>query len=304
MIDYDGRRWLDVIFRARGSVLPRLLPRSLAGAGIGVLARWVHDAHGIHLSPIAHTMIGVALGLLLVFRTNASYDRYWEGRRLLGALVIAARDLVRQVTAWAPGPTHAGVRARARALACAYFRAVAQSLRNENDDGTLAALLPDDVRAAIANSRARPQIVARELTRTLDALRRAAGLTTAQELAMDRNVSVMTEAFAGCERIVRTPVPFAYAQHIKVFVVVFCYTAPFTMAEAMAWYTPLAAFFLCFALFGIDEIGVEIEDPFGRDPNDLPVDALATALEETTLAVLADPPGELRDNRPAVGDGS
>jgi putative membrane protein len=286
MIDYDGKRWLDVVFRVRGSVLPRLVPRALAVAGIGAAATWLYESSQHKVSPIAHTMIGAALGLLLVFRTNASYDRYWEGRRLLGALVVRSRDLVRQAAGWAPGDAFADARRRVRDLACAYLRASAQSLRNEDDDGTLAPLLPADVRDTILASSARPQLVIVALTQAIEALRKQAGLTDAQGLAMDQNVTAMTDALTGCERIVRTPVPFAYAQHIKLFTMVFCFTAPFTMADALGWYTPLASALLAFALFGIDEIGVEIEDPFGRDANDLPIDALSETLEKVTLAML------------------
>jgi putative membrane protein len=287
MIEYDGRNWLDVILRVRGSVLPRLLPRALLGGAIGGLAAWAFEAHAVKLAPIAHTMIGVALGLLLVFRTNASYDRYWEGRRLLGGVVIRVRDLVRQAAGWASGAPHLAARQRVRDLACGYFRAVCQALRAEDDDGSLGALLPEDARAAILGSGARPQAVMAHLTRAVDRLRRDAGLTDTQLLAMDQNLTAMTDALAGCERILKTPVPFAYAQHIKVFVVLFCYSAPFTMSEAMGWYTPLAAALLCVALFGIDEIGVEIEDPFGRDANDLPLDAMAAGLEKVTAAVVS-----------------
>ncbi|MBN8613591.1 MAG: hypothetical protein J0L92_23550 [Deltaproteobacteria bacterium] len=197
MIDYDGRNWLDIVTRVRGSVLPRLLPRALFGGALGGVAAWAWDHHQLRVAPIAHTMIGVALGLLLVFRTNA------------------------------------------------------------------------------------------ELTRTIDALRKQGVITETQQLVMDQNLGVMTDALTGCERILRTPVPFAYAQHIKLFVILFCYTAPFTMSDAMGWYTPLAATLLCIALFGVDEIGVEIEDPFGRDPNDLPLDAMADLLEKTTIAVVS-----------------
>jgi putative membrane protein len=286
MVENEGRRWLDVMLRMRGSVMPRLLPRALFGGVVGVVAAWAFASHEVKVSPIAHTMIGVALGLLLVFRTNASYDRYWEGRRLLGAIVVRVRDLVRQARGWAPDEAHAALRRRVRDLGCAYFRAVSQTLRSEDDDGTLAALLPEDTKATLLASKARPQAINAELTRTLDVLRREAGLSDAQQLAMDQNLTALTDAFAGCERILRTPVPFAYAQHIKIFVVLFCYTAPLAMSEAMGWYTPLAATLLCLALFGIDEIGVEIEDPFGRDPNDLPLDAIAEGLEKGTLAVV------------------
>lgn len=282
MIDYDGRNWLDIVTRVRGSVLPRLLPRALFGGALGGVAAWAWEHHELRIAPIAHTMIGVALGLLLVFRTNASYDRYWEGRRLLGNIVIRTRDLVRQAAGWAPGEAHETARRRIRDLSCAYFRAAALTLRGEDDDGTFSALLPQDVRARILASKARPQAVMAELTRAIDVLRKEGALTDTQQLVMDQNLGVMTDALTGCERILRTPVPFAYAQHIKIFVILFCYTAPFTMSDAMGWYTPIAATLLCIALFGVDEIGVEIEDPFGRDANDLPLDAMAALLEKVT----------------------
>lgn len=102
----------------------------------------------------------------------------------------------------------------------------------------------------------------------------------------------MTDALGGCERIRKTPIPFAYAHHIKLFVVLFCFTAPFAMSEAMGWYTPLVAGILAFALLGIDEIGVEIEDPFGVDENDLPLDAIeatiARGLDDLASARLAE----------------
>jgi putative membrane protein len=97
--------------------------------------------------------------------------------------------------------------------------------------------------------------------------------------AFDANLSALIQALGGCQRIRRTPVPFAYAQHIKIFVVLFCYTVPFAMADQLHGYTWVAAGVLAFALFGIDEIGVEIEDPFGYDANDLPLEKIGDTID-------------------------
>lgn len=286
MIDYEGRAWLSIISQARGSIVSRLASRIVICVLLGAVAVWLNRTEELHLSPIAHTMIGVALGLLLVFRTNASYDRYWEGRRLLGGMVIRVRDLTRQLVAFLPGEAHRARRERVRSLACAYFRLSAQLLRGEDALDRLSALLSAADRAALEGVKARPQVVstwiATELARAAD----AGAIAEQRLLAMDQNLSALTDALAGCERILRTPVPFAYAQHIKILVVLFCFTAPFTMADAMGWATPVAAALLAFALFGIDEIGVEIEDPFGTDPNDLPVDAIGDGIEAATRAML------------------
>src|SRR6266536_1927495 len=103
MIDYDAKDWFSIIFRLRGSVLPRLVPRVLIVAAVGAFAACLFDSKGTKIPSIAHTLIGVALGLLLVFRTNASYDRYWEGRKLLGSFVNRARDLARQAVSFIDG---------------------------------------------------------------------------------------------------------------------------------------------------------------------------------------------------------
>ena len=103
---------------------------------------------------------------------------------------------------------------------------------------------------------------------------------------MDANLTTMMVGLGGCERVRRTPIPFAYAQHIKVFVVLFCYSVPFAIVEPLGIYTPIASAVLSFALFGIDEIGVEIEDPFGDDPNDLPMERIGDALQAATREIV------------------
>ena len=90
-----------------------------------------------------------------------------------------------------------------------------------------------------------------------------------------------------CERIARTPVPFAYAHHIKAFLFIFCLTAPMALLQSMGWATPLATAVIVYGLYGIDEIGVEIEDPFGHDPNDLPLDEIGEMIERDVAETFA-----------------
>ena len=281
MIEYDGRRWGRVIFQLRGSIAPRLLGRVLATSVVGIGA--VELDHRVHLalSPIAHTMIGAALGLLLVFRTNASYDRYWEGRRLVGGIISRSRDLARQIASFLPGEGRADSRARLHRWIDAFSRLSTQTLRNETALEPVASLSAAE-RLALKTSRTRPYVVATWISMELARLASEAALSEQRLRSMDANLSGMIDSLTGCERILRTPVPFAYAQHIKAFVAIFCFTAPFTMSEAMGWLTPVAAGLLAFALFGIDEIGVEIEDPFGTDANDLPLDAIGDRIDGDT----------------------
>ncbi|MCB9729267.1 MAG: hypothetical protein H6744_06605 [Deltaproteobacteria bacterium] len=287
MIDYDGKRWGKVALQLHGSVIPGVLPRVLLAGALGAVAALAHSAYGFSIPPIAHTLVGVALGLLLVFRTNASFDRYWEGRKLVGQMVNRCRDLARQAETLLD-PAADGARARFRRLVPAWFALTRQHLRAERELEALGAQLTEDERATLGPVTTRPLTVATWLGRALAEEARAGRLSEQRIQLFDQNLTALADTLGGCERIVRTPIPFAYAQHIKSFLLLFCYTAPFAMAESMGWHTPMAALVLAYALFGIDEIGVEIEDPFGYDPNDLAMDGIGETIGRDVAEILAD----------------
>lgn len=280
MIAYNSKSWVDIVFRWRGSVLPGLIPRIAIAAGIGAVAELLYRASAFKIPALGHTLIGVALGLLLVFRTNASYDRFWEGRRLLGGFANRTRDLMRQIVAFTDGndATAAKEREELQRLVVLLYRLTAQSLRDERSLDSVSDLLGSGERSALESVVNRPAIVASWITHRLVQEARRTGTPEQRLLAMDANLTALIDTWGGCERIRRTPVPLAYAQHIKVFVSLWCFSVPFALVDAMRLYTPFAAALLALALFGIDEIGVEIEDPFGYDANDLPVDAIGEGI--------------------------
>ena len=284
MIDYDGRAWLPILFRIRGSVIPRLLPRTLVAAGVGALAVVALERNNVKIPTLAHTLVGVALGLLLVFRTNASYDRYWEGRRLVGFMVNRSRDLARQVASYV---TSVEARAQIARLLPAFYWLAAQALRRDPGLGAAGPHLTDDERRQLDGVTHRAPIATRWIAEVLHAEAAAGRLTEQRLQLLDANLTSLNDSLGGAERILKTPIPFAYAQHIKIFVVLFCFSAPFAMVETMGWATPLASGLLALALFGIDEIGVEIEDPFGDDPNDLPLDAIGAGIETAVREITA-----------------
>jgi putative membrane protein len=288
MIDYDGKRWLDLLARMRGSVVPRVLTRVGATAVLGGAALLAKQHAGFSVSAFAHTLVGAALGLLLVFRTNSDYDRFWEGRKLLGLLVNRARDLMRQAASYIDGEAAPGDRDELRRLVGLFYGLVRQGLRGERDLSPLASLLGPGEAAVLEPVASRPAVAMTWISQRLGALASEGRLTEQRLMLMDANLTAFSDGWGGAERILRTPVPFAYAHHIKLFLSLFVFTVPFAMVDAMGILTPVAAAALAFALFGIDEIGVEIEDPFGYDPNDLPLDAIGETIvrDVSTLAEL------------------
>jgi putative membrane protein len=286
MIDYDPKNWLSVLLRIRGSVAPRVLPRTIFVAVMGAIAAWAYEHHSFKIPPFAHTIIGVALGLLLVFRTNASFDRWWEGRKHYGMLVNRTRDLARQLRGYAAtNPESRAVVERIVRWVDLFFALVVQTLRSEADLTALGNLATTEEREILGSKKMRPALVLAWITAAIDGLARGGVLTDARLLAIDGNLTSFLDSSGACERIARTPVPFAYAQHIKVFVTLFCLTLPFVLVDGLGWMTPAAAACLAYALFGIDEIGVEIEDPFGYDPNDLPSERVAKTIQSSLSEV-------------------
>lgn len=289
MIEYQPKSFFRIVLQLQGSVVPILVPRILLCAVLGGLAAYLYATHGLKLPSIAHTLLGVALGLLLVFRTNASYDRFWEGRKLFGSIVNRSRDLVRQASHLidGDGPAVEASRREVRRFVVMYYGLLRQYLRAERDLSEVGVDLTDAEKAALEPAVVRPNLAVYWLTEELMKNLRAGRLSELRYQLMDQNVTSLVDNWGGAERIMRTPVPFAYAQHIKSFLTLFCMTAPFAMVESMKWYTPIAAGVLAYGMFGIDEIGVEIEDPFGDDPNDLPLDAIQKRIAADT-EMLAD----------------
>lgn len=275
--------------RVRGTVLPRVVGRTLA---VGLLTASIlylreHSALILSIPGTAHAMVGVALGLLLVFRTNASYARFWEGRVLIGGIASNCQDLARQSAAYLPHLSAQGRRELAGDIT-AFAAVLAAHLRNEAICGGVPEL-SEDRAALLEGVRSPPLHVVGWLGRRFTAEANGGRLTEQRLQTLERTLSNMLDLWTGCERIVRTPVPFAYAHHIKSFLTIFCFTAPFTMVGVMGWYAPFAAAIVAFGLYGIDEIGVEIEDPFGRDANDLPIDAIVETVAHNVREALESP---------------
>jgi len=287
MVTYQTKSWWKILLRWRGSVLPGVIGRVLLAGALGTLAAWLNQERGVAMPALAHGLVGVALGLLLVFRTNASYDRFWEGRRMLGNLVNRTRDFARQVTTLIDGDGDDVRAARERLVRRLnlLYALIRQYLRKERDLAALGALATAEERAALEPVAVRPTVAFTWMSAELVALARAGHLSEQRLMLLDANLTNFADAWGGAERIMKTPIPFAYAHHIKAFLMLFVFTAPFAMAASMHWETPAAAAVLAYGLFGIDEIAVEIEDPFGYDDNDLPLDAVGEVIAKDSADI-------------------
>jgi putative membrane protein len=233
----------------------------------------------------AHALIGVALGLLLVFRTNASYDRFWEGRKQWGAIVNESRNLARSASihlADAPDLLQPLI-----LWTSAFSWATMHRLRGKSELGNIASDLPaDEVRAVLAENHC-PVAVSRRMTALLVEARRRGLISDYVMTALDQNAQLLVDYMGACERIRNTRIPFAYMVHLRRALILYCFTLPFAFIDRFGWGTPFAVLLVAYILYGIEEIGVEIEDPFGEDENDLPLEQICATIEENLRGVLS-----------------
>lgn len=279
MIDYDPHHWRSHLLDIQGSVVREIANRVLACAlwSIVVVALVKAGAEVLEIPTTIHTLVGLALGLLLVFRTNVSYDRYWEGRRMWGNINNVSRDLARGVV------VHLGTDPqRCNAVLgwiMAFARSAMDSLREQDTLGPIVAALPNEhVTEAIA-ARAVPLAIATRIGAELVEARDAGIISDIVLVHLDLNLRTMVESFGACERIKRTPMPYAYVVHLRRALILYCGTLPFALVKDSGWGAVLATLLITYVFLGVEEIGVEIENPFGQDANDLPLERFTQAIE-------------------------
>jgi ion channel-forming bestrophin family protein len=277
VIEYDPHRWRSHFFDLRGSLVREIAYRVGLCALTAVAVSIAYHYHEpVAFSDKPHIMVGPALALLLVFRTNNANERYWEGRRLWGAIVNTARNLRRKAeTLFRDEPA---VVDRIREWTVAWAWATRGHLVEERTLGPATKLSSDDQARALAAGHI-PVFIASELTTIIADARRRNVLGDIQQQMLDADVQALIDQLGGCERIDQTPLPYAYAVHLRRALLLYCITLPFALVSAFGEWTVVASLVISYVLIGIEEIGTEIEGPFGRRHNDLPLDRICQRLE-------------------------
>lgn len=303
MIVRPNASWLRMVLMVRGSTLTKTWPRLLFVTAVAGALTYVHEQYGwfttnFTLAPFS--LIGLALGIFLGFRNNTSYDRFWEGRKLWGRVVNASRTLTRQVmTLVGTGEVSSDDRTSAKGgtsndlsdlhkqlvyRVIAYVHALRLHLRGQDRLEELAPFLSEKEKEELGPEQNRPiallQRIGAELRKAYDE-----GLVHPMHLpVLEGSLTELAGVQGGCERIKATPIPFSYNILLHRIVFVYCFTLPFGLVDlpGIGPYTPLVVLLVSYAFFGLDAVGDEIENPFGEDPNDLPLNAI-TKMIETNL---------------------
>lgn len=284
MIGYDNKNWLGLLFTFKGSIIKRIAPRLLIFIVITsiLILLQEYQIFTINVKPTPWTIVGVALGLLLVFRTNTAYDRFWEGRRLWGDVINATRTMAINAIAYI-SPDHAEslmIKEKLIKLLMVFSKLMKQRLREEKNLVEVQALL-DMKEISILDKSVNLPVCTLAMIAKLIYKAYKLGMVAVQHVAiMNNNLNNLMNALGGCERIRYTPLPLAYTLHLKRFLYLFCLTLPMSLITDFGWWALAIVALVSYAFIGIEEIGVEIEDPFGDDPNDLPLDQFCDNIDK------------------------
>lgn len=287
MVTYNPKSWFGLIFEFHKSDTFRTLLWTLLVIGIysgGIVYAEVNYNKDFHSTILVHSLLGFVIGLLLVFRTNTAYDRWWEGRKQWGELVNTSRSFALKMDAFLPQEDHSN-RAFISDMIVNYITAMKLHLRDTTDT-TLLRGVSDNDKKLLSSSDHLPNAIAVFVHRRISNLYRSKAISEAQLIVLESDLNSFTDTIGACERIKNTPIPFSYNMFIKKFIFVYVLTLPFGLVEDYGYATIPITVFILYVLGSMELLAEEIEDPFGEDANDLPLNALCEKITENVSEIL------------------
>lgn len=274
--------WFKVIFQWQSSVIPAIIPRVIFCGFFGLFICIFHFYYlNVGLPILSSVVPSIVLGLLLVFRTNTAYERFWEGRKLWGALVNAIRNLARAILVSVQDSSAAERQEKIKILNLLIVFAIATKLhlRNQTINEQIINLIPTAWYEKLQQAHNAPLQVAFLIQDYLQQQFHRDRINSYQLTSMLQLLDVMVDTLGGCERILKTPIPVAYSIHLKQLLLIYCLTLPFQLVTELQWLTAPIVSVISFTVFGIEQIGIEIENPFGHDANDLPLENICKTIQ-------------------------
>lgn len=271
MISYNTKDWFTFIFKFHKADTFRTLFPIMTAIGLysGIVGYmevefWkLSDTSYIKNITIMHSMLGFVISLLLVFRTNTAYERWWEGRKLWGALVNNSRNLAIKLSAVLKSDDDKK-----------FFREMianyASVLHIHLKDSDVSKELFDNLDLEIDHHKHRPNQIAQMMFERINILYEQQKISGDQLIILNAELQSFTDICGACERIKNTPIPYSYSAFIKKFIFFYVMTLPFGYAFSIGYYVVPVVVFIFYVLASLELIAEEIEDPFGDDENDLP----------------------------------
>ena len=281
MTSYNPKDWISFIFNiSKADTFRKLIPMMiLIGLYSAVIAYleieyWdLPDDSPVKNISIMHGMLGFVISLLLAYRTNTAYDRWWEGRKIWGSLINNSRNLSIKLSVILQDEKDRN-----------YFRKMIPSyasiLHKHLNDTDTSKQLFDDVDLEIDHHKHKPNQVVQMLFQKINDLYVSKKITGDQLIILNSEIQSFTEICGACERIKNTPIPYSYSAFIKKFIFIYVLTLPFGYVFNLGYFVIPVVVFIFYVLASLELIAEEIEDPFGKDVNDLPTKKIAESIKK------------------------
>ena len=287
MIDYNPKSWRKMIFHlAKSDTLSMLKKELLFICVLSLLIafleiRYFPKAEALDKLFSVYQILGFVISLLLVFRTNTAYDRWWEGRRKWGELVNDSRNLAVKLTALGLSDVDNDFFAR-------HIGNFALCIKEHLRSGTKFELLnlTEDEKTFLLKLDHIPSGIVELMYQRFNDLKKTGQLSEEDILRLDRNLNGFLDAVGACERIKNTPIPYSYSMFFKKFIFIYTSSLPLAFVHQFGYYTAIIATFIYYVMVSMEVLAEEIEDPFGDDDNDLPTDEMAKRIEGIVATIL------------------
>ena len=292
MVNYNPKVWIKLVFHAYSrqvmrTLTPAILFMAAFSGGLCYLLLDVLRLHENDFKPTIamHSLLGIVLGLFLVFRMNSAYDRWWEGRKLWGSFVNNTRNLAHKLNAFLDKEDQKN-RIWFAQMIPNLVVSVKEQLREGAKPSDLDLIEEEGFLDQLKGVKHLPNRLSSMLYSRINDLYKKKILSGDQLFMVDKELKEFSEIMGACERIKNTPIPYSYTMYIKQFIFIYVITLPFAFVTTSGYLTIVMVSLITFVLLSVELIAEEIEDPFGRDINDLPTDELAVKIKDNVREIL------------------
>lgn len=284
-----GSNWFAFLVSKKHNYnFPTMLASMATVGGISAFMVWLHveyDFLDVGLPSSLQTVLGFVVGLLLVFRTNTAYDRWWEGRKQLGTLINTCRNIAIKFETYLEDANEDKTRLAIRGLIPAFSWTMKEHLR-EHDYTKKEEWIPQSIMEGFDKAKHKPNFILIQIAKHTFGLNKRGVITGEQLIVLETEQHVLINALGACERIRNTPMPMGYAIHLKRILLIYVATLPLTFIDDLVWWTIPIVMLSFFTMVGIELLGEEIEEPFGEDPNDLPFDSINLKIRDNVFEIM------------------
>ena len=289
---YDNKHWISVLLSIHKSDTLKTLGSGMIAMAVyaGIVAYLeieyfkIDKDSSIRNISLIHTLLGFVLSMLLVFRTNTAYDRWWEGRKLLGKMVNDSRNLAIKLHAILPEDDKEN-RDFFKKYLCFFPHLLSRHLSKQS---TKMELAQDQQHTEVEQLPHPPNALIWRIRNQVQKLYREGVITGDQLIILDTQLSGFLDVCGGCERIKNTPIPYSYSSFTKKFIVIYVITLPIAYAMSIGYMMTFLTVFVFYVLMSLEVLAEEIEEPFNNEENDLPMELIAQNIERNIIRIFSE----------------